>query len=191
MRAVIEAEEFKQIINATKKFVGDTSNRMMSYIYLEINADLKEIRATALDGYRVSIEYAKVKEVDESFNCFVKPIIPKVTKYDRDAVLEMVDNKLLITVGNNITGYIQPEGEYFKVDDLIKNLSAYEMGATIWVNPTMLKAALENVADMQYRKAVKLIIPKNPKAAIRVESGIKREKRNLKFVLPVRGMEEE
>lgn len=39
MKAIIDANEFKRLINNTKKFINNSSgNVMMRYIYLEINA---------------------------------------------------------------------------------------------------------------------------------------------------------
>lgn len=185
MRAIIDASEFKRLIDNTKKFTSNYSgNVMMSYIYLEINAETKEVRATALDGYKVSIEYANVKEVDESFNCFIKPNIPKITQRDRLAELELVDNRLLVTVGDNITGYVQPQCEYFKVDEIIKNLSA-EAAASTWVNFKYAKIAFESVTSCKNRNAVKVMIPTDPKAPMKIES-----MRGLKYILPVRVVEE-
>ena len=51
MRAKLDANEFKRIIDNTKRFVNkDASNELMSWIYLEINAREMIIKATALDG---------------------------------------------------------------------------------------------------------------------------------------------
>ena len=184
MKAIIDANEFKRLINNTKKFINNSSgNVMMRYIYLEINAETKEVRATALDGYRVSIEYSKVKEVDESFNCFVRPNIPKITNSDRDAVLELIDKKLLVTVGENITGYVQPEKEYFKVDEIINNLSS-EAAASIWVDPKLAKEVFES-AITYYKKSVKVTLPTNKKAAIKIEN-----ENGIKYLLPCSVKEE-
>ena len=59
MKVKLDANEFKRIIDNTKRFVKrDELNELMSWIYLEINAEEMIIKATALDGYRISIEYA-------------------------------------------------------------------------------------------------------------------------------------
>lgn len=182
MRAVIRAEEFKRLINNTKRFTGDCSNKLMQYIYLEVNADTKEIRATALDGYRVSIEYAGVMEVDESFSCYCRKDIPKISKHDLNVELELVDKKLFITVGDYITGYKQPEGEYFKLDEFVKGVEAIPVEGSIYVDAKLLKEALESVDQNVFKRTVKIEI-RNKKAAIVIAPA--NAKRNAKYVLPV------
>ena len=59
MKAVIEANELKRIVDNTKRFVG-VNDKRMEYIRLEIDAEKKMIRAIALDGYKLSVEYAKI-----------------------------------------------------------------------------------------------------------------------------------
>lgn len=188
MRAVIRAEEFKRLINNTKRFTRDSSNKLMQYIYLEVNAETKEIRATAVDGYRVSIEYAGVMEVDESFSCYCKKDIPKIKKSDLNVELELADNKLFITVGEYITGYKQPEGEYFKVDKLREDTKAVPVEASIYVDAKLLKEALESIDQSPFNRTVKIEI-RDKKSPILITPA--REKKNEKYVLPVRWTKED
>ena len=59
MKAIIDAMEFKRLVDNTKKFISKyESHKLMTYIYLQVNAETKEIKATALDGHRLSVEYA-------------------------------------------------------------------------------------------------------------------------------------
>lgn len=196
MLAVIDAKEFKRVIDNTKKFTDASSlNKTMEYIYLEIDAETKILKATALDGHKISIEYAKVVQVDESFKCFIKPNIPKVTKYDDYAYLEKIGSKLLVTIGDSITGYVQPSLEYFKVDELMEKYKTEGIVTSIYFEPKLLIEALQSVKVDGFKDYVRLDIPKNPnkQVIIRPCTTIKSdvvEKNNIKVVLPVRPPQE-
>ena len=181
MRAVMEAADFKQLINNAKRFLGNS--KMFQYIYLKFDGNT--VTATALDGHRVSRETASIRELDEGFTCYIKPNIPKITQHDRFAELELIDGRLLVTVGDNITGYVQPEGEYFNVDELIGKEKAKEVNASIFVDPKLLKEALESCAVYAtYKEPVKLEIS-GKRDCIKIWYGRRGEKNNLKLVLPV------
>lgn len=188
MKAIIDAMEFKRLVDNTKKFVSKyESHKLMLYIYLQVNAETKEVKATAVDGHRISVEYTTAREVDESFNCYIKPVIPKITKNDRLVELELVDKKAYITVNDNIMGYKQPEGEYFKVDEIIQNAEAKEPTASIWVYPQLLKQALESV-DYGWKETVKIEI-RNKKDPILIKR--RNGRKDIKFVLPCNVSESE
>lgn len=187
MRAIIDASEFKWLVDNTKKFTSKYhSNKLMPYIYIQVNAETGEIKATAVDGHRLSVEYATVTEVDESFNCYIKPVIPKIVKNDMFVELELVDKKAYITVNDNIMGYKQPEGEWLKTDKVIQDTEAKEPIASVWVNPTLLKQALES-AVYGFNQPVKIEIRdrKDP-ILIRRKNG----RKDIKIVLPVNVTEE-
>lgn len=181
MKAKIEASAFKRMIDNTKKFLSKYDRQLMQYIFLEADAEAQEIKATALDGHRVSVEYVKA-EVSESFKCYMKANIPKITKHDYYVELELTDGRLLVTVGDNITGYKQPEGEYYKVGQLISDVNSQEVAGRIGVDAKLLKEALES-ANYGHSRTVILEIPKNPKAPIVIRPY--KNERCIKIVLPV------
>lgn len=187
MKAIISAKEFKRIIDNTKKFLGPSYGHM-DWIYLKLDAEKKLVKATALDGHRISIEYAMLEDVDESFSCYVKPNIPKITKSDISAELELENNKLYITVGNSITGYIQPEGEYYKTDNMISDIEEQVPIRTIGVNAKFLKEAMESIsASISNNRSIAKIDIRNPVDPIVIRSGGgKGKKENLKIILPIR-----
>lgn len=194
MKAIIDAADFKRVINNTKKFTKTLSgHKAMEYIYLEIDAEAKVLKATALDGHKISIEYAKLIEADESFKCFIKPNIPKITKDDIAAELELVGNRLLVTVGDNITGYVQPDIQYFKVGELLEKNKPEDIVTSIYFNPKLLIEALQSVKVDKFSDCVRLDIPKNPNhhVIIRpVTNEVVVEKNNTKVVLPIRPPQE-
>ena len=157
MKATIQADSFKRLINNSKKFMG-IHNGLMSYIYLEVDAEKKIIKAEALDGYKVSIEYSPVKEADSSFKCYVRANIPKITARDREVELELIENRCYVRVGENITGFIQPAGEWFKTEDVINKAEKQPVTASIYVDPKLLKEALDSIGEGAYKKGVKLEI---------------------------------
>lgn len=186
MKAKLDTREFKRIINNTKLFVDtDAGPTLMQWIYLEIDAKEKVIRATALEGHCISIEYAKLTYADESFTCYIKPEIPQISKKDRYVELEVNNNRLYVQVGESIMGYVQPEGQYYKVDDLLKDYQKNEKIATVGFNANFLKNAMKSIsADSNNKKIAKIDIY-NPKAPVIIRSGKKGEQENLKIVLPV------
>lgn len=177
MKAVIDAKEFKRLVDNTKKFLKDYG--LMAWIFLEIEENT--IKATALDGHRVSIEYA-ASELDEPFKCFIKPEIPKITKYDRYVELELNGDKAFVTVGDSIRGYKQPEGDYYKTDNLIDDLKAKEPVISVGVNARYLMDALKS-ADKKYNHGVILEI-RGKKEPIVVKA-CKDTEDNIKLVLPI------
>lgn len=181
MKAVIDAQVFKKVIKNTKKFTG-SHDKKMSYIYLKIDADNKELTATALDGHTISVEYAKLIGCDSSFKCFIKPIIPKIDRHTEIVELELVDKKLFLTVGEMIMGYIQPDGEFYDTDTIIKGLLDRETKSIVGVSPKLLCKALECERDGYKDYAV--IETGKPNDAVVIRSVNKNDK-SIKVVLPV------
>lgn len=188
MEAFIEGLIFKRLIDNTKRFIRKETHytdKRMSYIYLEVDAPALEIRASAVDGHRVSIEHAKLISANWSFKCYIKPNIPKVTKYDT-VKLELIGGRLLITVGDNIVGYIQPDcGNFYEVDKIVADTIKEEEKASVYVDAKLLKEALDSVSnDSATKKPVKIEI-RGKKSPIVIRSGEVNGKENIKLVLPV------
>lgn len=193
MKAIIEASEFKRLVANTKKFISRyESNKLMGYIYLEVNADTKEIKATALDGHRVSVEYAMCAVAEESFSCYIKPAIPKITKHNHYVELELTDNKAYITVGDNIMGYKQPEGEYYKTDKMVSELEEKPPAAVIYADANLLKSALESVSGLSdYKPVVKIEIRDKKDPIVIKKIRFSETTKDIKLVLPVNVTEKE
>lgn len=188
MKAVIDANDFKRIIDNTKRFTGYNS-RLMEYIYLEIDAEKRTIKATALDGYRISIEYAKIKGADQSFSCYLKPMLPKITKSTEYVTLEYTGNRLLVDADGCITGFVQPEGKYYPVQKIIEKELEKEPISTIGINARYLKDALAS-ANTGYdaRKVIELDV-KSPDDAVIIKTKSYNDlPKNIKFILPVKLM---
>lgn len=185
MKAVIEANELKRIVDNTKRFVG-VNDKRMEYIRLEIDAEKKMIRAIALDGYKLSVEYAKIQDADESFLCYIKPVIPKITRSTEHAVIELSGDRVLIQADESIMGYVQPSFGYYDVDKLIKEETEKKIIRTIGVNAKYLKDALVSAKDsMRSRDIIKIDV-RNPNGPLMIRSmGYDGLPENIKIILPV------
>ncbi|QBE94522.1 hypothetical protein [Blautia producta] len=185
MKAVIEANELKRIVDNTKRFVG-VNDKRMEYIRLEIDAEKKMIRAIALDGYKLSVEYAKIQDADESFLCYIKPVIPKITRSTEHAVIELSGDRVLIQADESIMGYVQPSFDYYDVDKLIKEETEKKIIRTIGVNAKYLKDALVSAKDsMRSRDIIKIDV-RNPNEPLMIRSmGYDGLPENIKIILPV------
>lgn len=192
MKAIIDATVFKNLVNNAKAFVRKDSiyiNKMLTYILLEVDASNKEIKVIALDGHRVSMETAQIIEADESFKCFIRPNIPKITKNDSFVELElnMENERAFVTVSESIVGYKQPQGEYFDYKKIISDVENQEAKASILVNASLLKEALNSVkTEGNIRDYVKIEI-REKHLLIVIRYGKKRDRNNLKLVLPISG----
>ena len=185
MKAIIEPKELKRIVDNTKKFIGNV-NTAMEYIHLEIDADKMTIRAVALDGHRISVEYAKIRDADESFSCYIKPVIPKITKYTYQAIIELEDNKVLIQANDSIMGYVQPTIDFYDVDTVINKEMEKEIVRTIGVNAKYLKDALDSVRDNTKTRDIIKIDVRNPKEPLMIRTmGYHGLPENIKLMLPV------
>ncbi len=182
MKAIINAGEFKRIIDNTKKFTNQCAESvMMKYIHLVLDAENKEIKAEATDGWRFSIEYAELFEIDESFECFIRPNIPSLKKIEY-VELELKENTLYVTAGDNIQGYKQPKGIFYDLRKCLSESVKTEPIQTIGVNPKLLIDALNAGCDTsKYSRGVAKIEIRTPKDMILIRSGEK----NIKVVLPI------
>lgn len=184
MKVKLRACELKRIVDGTKKFLAKNNrNKFMCYINLEVDADKKEIKATALDGHRVSVEYAGIVEVDESFKCYIMPNIPKVSKNDLYAEIELVNERAYVTVGESITGYVQPEGtKVYDIDKFITDTENVTAKAFVGVDVQLLKEALESVSkESRYVK----IEVREPNQTISIIPTTDSLNTSRKYVLPV------
>lgn len=146
MKAVIDAQSLKDLVDKTKRFVSKNfNNEMMRYIHIVVDAEKREVKAEAVDGHRFSIAYCKLTQGEESFECFITPDIPRVTKYDISAEIELVGDKAFVTVGDSIRGYRQPKGSFLDLRKIIKPVDVASV--KIGFNVKLLAEALQSVKD--------------------------------------------
>lgn len=186
MKAIIDAKDLKELVDKTKRFVGDNyNNKMMRYIHIVVNADEQEVRAEAVDGHRFSVAYCRLKDGNESFECFITPDIPKITKSDMYAEIEINEDKAFVTVGDSIRGYRQPEGEFYDLSSMTK--TDKEPAIQIGFDTKLLAEALQSVKDKKSTHNVARLYFYNPAAPVLIRSNEK----DIAGVLPVRISSEE
>lgn len=187
MKVKLDANEFKRIIDNTKRFIGyEESGNLMSWIHLRIDKEKNTIRAEAIDGHRASIEYASIDEADESFDCYIKPNIPKIKKSDLFVDLELSNERLYVQVKDSIIGYVQPKGTYYKIHEVIDETLKKEKALTIGVNARYLKEAMASIGTNYYGKNTAKITLYGPKEPIIIRTESRGGEDNIKLILPVR-----
>lgn len=185
MLAVVNTKQFIRIMKALKPFTGEPSpfdkTRKMQYIHFKTDQLKQEIKFEALDGHRFAIEYLECC-VDESFEGYIKP--QTLWKTDRTEVNITVDGKYTrIDFGWYELKYELPEGEYYKLNDLIDSLETQEPIKRFGVNPTFLIDALKNLDDKGSRAIAIIEVRSDRKDAILIRD--RYNERNIRGVLPV------
>lgn len=174
MKAVIKAQDMKDLVEKTKRFVSkDCSNEMMRFIHIVVDAEKQEVRAEAVDGHRFSVAYGKLVEADETFECFITPEIPKITRYDEYAEIETDGDKAFVTVGDRIRGWRQPKRPFFDILQMIKTTEDEEPAIKITFNSKLLAEALQSVKDADDRYNTASLYLYNPAAPVLIRSNEK------------------
>lgn len=186
MKCTIYASDLKKIVNGTKKFVEkNSSNEQMNWIHITVNAETKEVMAEATDGHRISREYCRIVKCDESFAFYIKAKIPSTVR-QMYAELELSGNKALVSCGENIIGYIQPQtGDYFKTNDIFEDARKHEKKATICVDCKYMAEALMSISDPVRTRSIEKIEITGTDTPILI-TPIVSDCKDKKLVLPVR-----
>ena len=182
MKAVIKAQDMKDLIEKTKRFVcKNYNNTMMRYIHIVVDAEKREVRAEAVDGHRFSVAYCKLADGKESFECFITQEIPKITRYDEYVEIETDGDKAFITVGDNIRGYRQPKKPFFDILQMIETTEDKEPAIKIAFNSKLLAEALQSVKDVGDKYNTARLYLYNPATPVLIRSNEK----DVAGVLPI------
>ena len=74
--AIMDTNVFNTIIAAVKGAVSASISRpMYKNIRLEFRKKNKAVTAIATDGFRLFVEHATCCEVEEDFDCYIKPMV--------------------------------------------------------------------------------------------------------------------
>ena len=74
--AVMDTNVFNTIIAAVKGAVSTSvAKPMYGHIRLEFRKENKAVTAIATDGFRLFVEHATCYEVEEDFDCYIKPSV--------------------------------------------------------------------------------------------------------------------
>jgi DNA polymerase III sliding clamp (beta) subunit (PCNA family) len=127
-RAKISGGAFNRIVNATKAFSAKVNSRSRAYEYIriEFDAEKDEAVAVALDGHRLSAEYATAT-AEESFVIYIKGNV----KVPNNSVvtIELIENEAIFRCDGYVFGFAQPEGEFMDWRSAIpSNSPTYKIG---------------------------------------------------------------
>lgn len=182
MKAVIKAQDMKDLVEKTKRFVSkNNNNEMMRFIHIVVDAEKQEVRAEAVDGHRFSVAYGKLVEADESFECFITPEIPKITRYDEYVEIETDGDKAFVTVGDSIRGYRQLKKPFFDILQMVETTEDKEPAIKVAFNSKLLAEALQSVKDASDKYNTARLYLYNSKAPVLIRSNEK----DVAGVLPI------
>lgn len=130
MTTTILTEDFNRLIDGTKTAVAKTDTKP---IHMWIRLELSGTTATAVgvDGYRMNIQRAACYDLDEDFTAYIKPTMKKFPR-NMFVNIELLDKKLILSCGDDIVGFKQPDGEFLEwkktYDDIAKSEPVLRMG---------------------------------------------------------------
>ena len=180
MKAVVDQKEFKRVVKALKPFTR-VDQEKMQYIYMEVDSETQEIRAEALDGHRIAVEYIKC-QADESFTAYIKPITfmksgwdkVEISKYGNIVVIDMTDYFIRVK---------QPEGEWYQTKKMISDSEEETAVLKVGVNADFLIDALKDIKRNNGSRSMTIIECRSRKSPIFIRD--EKDRRNLRLVLPM------
>jgi DNA polymerase III sliding clamp (beta) subunit (PCNA family) len=145
MKAIIETFEMKRIIRATKSFISKNDERpQLQWIRLDFDKETNKMKASALDGFMLSIEFAPLLQIDESFSAYIKPYLPVGAKADYIEI--SLENEFCnIVVGDRSVGYKQPQIKWLDTDKIVSDLETKEVVSKIFIDNEKLASALKSI----------------------------------------------
>ena len=114
--AVMNTNVFNTIIAAVKGAVSTSARKpMYEYIRLEFRRENKAVTAIATDGCRLFVEHATCFEIEEDFDCYIKPSVRLPRGQDMRLELKersKTESAVEIECLGCIFGFVQPVGEF-------------------------------------------------------------------------------
>lgn len=180
--AKIFTKELNRLIAATKSFVGDSDYRPCNqYIKLEFHAADNQVIATALDGYRLSVEHSVISDCDEDFVAFIKSNTKLPSKAWAYISLEDDGKEAVIRCNGFSFGYTQPKDNGFDWRQAIPQSEVqYKIGFNGNYLLSALQAAKASLGD-SFKYPVVLEFRGNTEPIL-----LRTNKEDIKMVLPIR-----
>ena len=178
-KASMTTSAFNRLIDATKAFCSKTNrNHCYLFIRLEFHAETNEVVAVAVDGFRLSAEYACANS-EEDFFIYVRSNI----KLPGNSVVdfELVDGEAIIRCNGFIFGYKQPDDKFL------------DWGKVIPTSDVQYKIAFNGDYLLSALQAAKASVGKSFKTHVVLEFRspldpivIRTNEKDVKMVLPIR-----
>lgn len=182
--ARINTNDFNRIISATKSFCAPLSSTdtFAKYIKLEFDAKNSNVCASALDGYRLSVEHALISDCDESFTVYIRPSV-KLPK-NEVATITLEDDEIIFRCNEFMCGYKLPDVKK-EVDWRKWQPNEKQPAFRIGFNPDFLISALQAAKASvggAIKKPVILEFGQNEFAPVYIKTGDE----DFKLVQPMR-----
>lgn len=147
--AIMDTNAFNTIIAAVKGAVSASISRpMYKNIRLEFRKKNKAVTAIATDGVRLFVEHATCCEVEEDFDCYIKPSIRlprgnsmRLELKERDKTESVVEIECL----GCIFGFVQPVGAFLDWEKVLPNEPTFRIGVNAEYLLSTLQAAKASV----------------------------------------------
>ncbi len=182
--AIMDTNVFNRIIAAVKGAVSMSARKpMYQNIRLEFRKKNKAVTAIATDGFRLFVEHATCCEVEEDFDCYIKPSIRlprgnsmRLELKERDKTESVVEIECL----GCIFGFVQPIGEFLDWGKALPNEPTFRIGVNAEYLLSALQAAKSSVGGAFKQPAI--LEFRGPLGPIT----IKTNREDVKMILPVR-----
>ena len=181
---IMSTNVFNTIIAAVKGAVSASErNPMYKNIRLEFRKENNTVTAIATDGFRLFVEHATCYEVEEDFDCYIKPSVHlprgnsmRLELKKRDETESVVEIECL----GCIFGFVQPTGAFLDWENVLPDSPTFRIGVNAEYLLSTLQAAKASVGGAFKQPAI--LEFRGPIGPIT----IKTNREDVKMVLPVR-----
>ena len=175
---------FNTIIAAVKGAVSASGRKpMYKNIRLEFRKENNAVTAIATDGFRLFVEHATCCEVEEDFDCYIKPSVHlprgnsmRLELKKRDDTESVVEIECL----GCIFGFVQPNGAFLDWGKALPDSPTFRIGVNAEYLLSALQAAKASVGGAFKQPAI--LEFRGPIGPIT----IKTNHEDVKMILPVR-----
>ena len=175
--AVMNTNVFSTIIAAVKGAVSTSARKpMYEYIRLEFRRENKAVTAIATDGCRLFVEHATCFEIEEDFDCYIKPSVHLPRGQDMRLELKErseTESAVEIECLGCIFGFVQPVGEFLDAPTFRIGVNAEYLLSALQAAKASVGGTFKQPAILEFRGPIAPIT-------------IKTNREDVKMVLPVR-----
>lgn len=181
---IMDTNVFNTIIAAVKGAVSTSVGKpMYKNIRLEFRKENNAVTAIATDGFRLFVEHATCCEVEEDFDCYIKPSVHlprgnsmRLELKKRDETESVVEIECL----GCIFGFVQPTGAFLDWGKALPDSPTFRIGVNAEYLLSALQAAKASAGGAFKQPAI--LEFRGPIGPIT----IKTNREDVKMVLPVR-----
>lgn len=181
---IMSTNVFNTIIAAVKGAVSASGGKpMYKNIRLEFRKENNAVTAIATDGFRLFVEHATCCEVEEDFDCYIKPSVHlprgnsmRLELKKRDDTESVVEIECL----GCIFGFVQPNGAFLDWGKALPDSPTFRIGVNAEYLLSALQAAKASVGGAFKQPAI--LEFRGPIGPIT----IKTNHEDVKMILPVR-----